>query len=406
MRKRLAWTPFLTLCALGGFAIFSSTMSKNPALPLFTKSLGVSTSTIGLIAAASTVVGILVSLPAGVLSDVIGRKRVIMLAAFVFASAPFLYLLVHGPGALVLVRIYHGLATAILGPVAMAAVADTHDVGRGERMAWYSSATMVGRFLAPTAGGLLIIGQDFRLVFLGCGVAGIIALVASIVLPESAKVETAAKAKLSESWATIRTGLRQVVTSVPILVTASAEAGQYLAFGCVEVYLVLYAQGLGFSTVQIGTLFTAQVLITTLTKPALGRLSDRMGRNRFIVGGLLLDALTMAMMPWVRAYWLLMLLTSAFGLALATVTSSTSALVSDLAHQKAYGAALGTLSSIMDIGHASGPILGGLLVGNAGRYQMAFAIIAGILTAASVVFATVVREPAKAAVTEGNAAGG
>jgi len=127
-------SPFLLLCLTGGLAIFSSTMAKNPVLPLFIRSLGVSVGTLGFIAAASTVVGIVVSLPAGVVSDVIGRRRVILVAAFVFATAPFLYLLVDLPWQLVLVRIYHGLATAILGPVAMAAVADTYEQGRGERM--------------------------------------------------------------------------------------------------------------------------------------------------------------------------------------------------------------------------------------------------------------------------------
>ena len=147
---------------MGGLAIFSSTMSKDPALPLFIRSLGVSVSDVGYIAAASTIVGVVVSIPAGILSDIIGRRRVILVAAVVFATAPFLYLLITAPWQLALVRIYHGLATAILGPVAMAAVADTYEKGRGERMAWYSSATMVGRFVAPFVGGLLIFGNDFR----------------------------------------------------------------------------------------------------------------------------------------------------------------------------------------------------------------------------------------------------
>src|SRR5512136_591230 len=140
--------------------------------------MGVPLSTVGFIAAASTVVGIVVSLPAGILSDIIGRRRVILMAAIVFATAPFLYLLITSPWQLVLVRVYHGLATAILGPVAMAAVADTFKKGRGEHMGWYSSATMIGRFLAPLVGGVLIFGEDFRWVYLADGFAGMLALVA------------------------------------------------------------------------------------------------------------------------------------------------------------------------------------------------------------------------------------
>jgi len=108
-------SPFLLLCLTGALAIFSSTMAKNPALPLFIRSLGVPVATVGFIAAASTIVGILVSLPAGMLSDIIGRRRVLLAAAVIFATAPFLYLLVALPWQLVLVRIYHGLATAVLG---------------------------------------------------------------------------------------------------------------------------------------------------------------------------------------------------------------------------------------------------------------------------------------------------
>ena len=140
MKTKLS--PFVLLCIMGGLAIFSSTMAKNPALPLFIRSLGAPLSTVGYIAAASTIVGIVVSFPAGILSDIIGRRRVMLIAAVVFATAPFLYLVIAAPWQLVLVRIYHGLATAILGPVALAAIADTFDKGRGERMGWYSSATM------------------------------------------------------------------------------------------------------------------------------------------------------------------------------------------------------------------------------------------------------------------------
>ena len=89
-------SPFRLLCGTGLMALFSSTMSKSPVLPLFADRLGASAADIGLIAAASTVVGIVVSLPAGALSDLWGRRRVILLAMVVFASAPFSYLVVTG----------------------------------------------------------------------------------------------------------------------------------------------------------------------------------------------------------------------------------------------------------------------------------------------------------------------
>ena len=368
-------TPFLLLCVMGGLAIFSSTMAKNPVLPLFIRSLGVPVSTVGFIAAASTVVGILVSIPAGILSDVIGRKRVILVAAFVFATAPFLYLLVHLPWQLVLVRIYHGLATAILGPVAMAAVADTYQKGRGERMGWYSSATMVGRFLAPFVGGALIFGENYHWVFLVDGISGVLALLAAICLPISVSATGPVGETLRRERGKIGRELGVIFRHPGILATSGIEAVQYFAYGTIETYLPIYLnEKLKYTPMEIGLLFTVQILAATVTKPVMGRVSDRYGRVPMIAAGLALGGVTTAVMILSNNYFVIAVLVGVFGLGLATTTASTSALVADLSKAYARGSALGVLSSIMDVGHSTGPMVAGILIA-ATSYEMTFGVV-------------------------------
>ncbi len=384
-------SPFLILCIMGGLAIFSSTMAKNPALPLFIRALGVPIATVGFIAAASTIVGIIVSLPAGILSDIIGRRRLILIAAIVFATAPFFYLLVSSPWQLVAVRIYHGMATAILGPVAMAAVADTFDKKRGERMGWYSSATMVGRFVAPLAGGALIFGEDFRWVFLVTGAAGILALVAAFRLPLLTASSNSAGEALKRGRGDIRRDIITILTHRGILATSIIEAAQYFAFGCMEVFLPIYLhEQAGFPPLVIGLLFTIQIAVAALTKPVMGRLSDRYGRVPLIAAGLVLGGITMAFMTYSNNYLALALLIGLFGLGLATVTASTGALVADLSQASSHGSAMGVLSSVMDIGHSTGPIAGGLLI-SAYRYNTAFGVIGAGLILAGLVFGLIMR---------------
>lgn len=79
---------FWALCVVGFFAILSSTMAKNPVLNPFASSLGTPEAFMGFVAAASTIPGILVSLPAGSLSDIFGRRKVLFVSGAVFASAP------------------------------------------------------------------------------------------------------------------------------------------------------------------------------------------------------------------------------------------------------------------------------------------------------------------------------
>ena len=77
-----------------------------------------------MVAAVSAFTGILASVPAGILSDRWGRKRLLFVSAVVFSSAPFLYLLVTNLWQLAVVRFYHGVATAIFIPVSLALVSD------------------------------------------------------------------------------------------------------------------------------------------------------------------------------------------------------------------------------------------------------------------------------------------
>jgi MFS family permease len=389
MKNRIS--PFLLLCVMGGLAIASSTMAKNPVLPLFIRTLGVQVSTVGFIAAASTLVGVFVSFPAGILSDVIGRRRMILASAIVFATAPFLYLLVDSPGLLVAVRIYHGLATAILGPVAMAAVASTFDERRGERMAWYSSATMVGRFVAPFIGGALIFGEDYRWVFLVTGVFGVLALLAAVRWSFTKGMGGAPAIQQKRTWGDFGKDLTTLLTNRGILATSLMEAAQYFAFGCLEVYLPIYLkEQAGFSTIEIGSLFTVQIIVAALTKPIMGRLSDKYGRVLMLALGLMAGGATLALMIHLTNYFLLAILVGLFGLGLATVTASSAALVADISRVSSHGSALGMLSSVMDIGHSTGPMVGGLLVG-AYDYKFAFGIIGAGLIAVSLLYTLVMR---------------
>jgi len=376
---------------MGGLAIFSSTMAKNPVLPLFIRSLDVPMGTVGFIAAASTVVGIVVSLPAGILSDIVGRRRVILIAAVVFASAPFLYLLVTQPWHLVLVRVYHGFATAILGPVAMAAVADTFDSGRGEKIGWYSSATMVGRFLAPFVGGALIFGNDFDWVYLVTGIIGTLSLIAALKLPRPVIARVSADELIKKERGDIKRDIMAMLTHRGILTTSVVEAVQYFAFGCLEVFLPIYLnEQMGFKPLSIGLLFTIQLLVAALAKPWMGRLSDRYGRVPTIIIGLLFGAVSITLITWSNNYAVIAVLIGLFGLGLATVTASSAALVADLARESSYGGALGILSSVMDIGHSTGPMAGGLLIA-AHNYRTTFGIMGGILAFTSLAFALTMR---------------
>ena len=150
--RRMVW--YLSL--LGFFAIFSTTISKNPVLPLFSQAIGANDAVIGLIAAVSPLTGILFSFPVGVLSDHLGRRRLLITSGVVFLSAPLFYLFITDPLWLIPVRFFHGTATAILVPVISAVIAERFPENKGAMLGQFSSATLLGRTIAPLVGGIII----------------------------------------------------------------------------------------------------------------------------------------------------------------------------------------------------------------------------------------------------------
>jgi MFS family permease len=141
---------------------------------------------------------------------------------------------------------------------------------------------------------------------------------------------------------------------------------------------------------QIGVVLGLQVITTTVAKPFLGKLSDRFNRITPIVAGHLIGALALLCLAGGASLYYLVPASLLMGLGVATVTSSTAAFVSELATEGHRGAALGFMSTVMDVGHASGPVITGLLVTVIG-YQVTFVLITCVVVVAAFTYAGYMR---------------
>jgi len=377
---------FWVLCAVGLFAILSSTMSKNPVLNPFARALGTPDSLMGFVAAASTIPGILVSLPAGSLSDIFGRRRILLLSTAVFASAPFFYLLVGVWWQLALVRFYHGFATAIFVPVANAFVVELYPYKRAERTSLFSSMTVVGRTLAPFLGGYILFITDygFHELYLAVGLAGSAALVVAAMLlratPESRKTPRGGSSRLLEGWAA-------VAGKPSIMVVGLVEAAQYYAFGATEFFLVGYLREIArFDSFSYGAILGSQLAVIPLLKPLMGKFSDKVGRKIPIVVGSALSALALTAVPFTTQFMWLLLISVLYGIGFSMVTSSTPALVSELTEERFVGTGMGFLGTVMDVGQTMGPIITGLILATGPGYVGSFSALAALLLIVSLVF--------------------
>jgi len=366
-------------------------MSKSPVLKPFSLSLGTPTDLTGFVAAASTIPGILISLPVASLSDVYGRKKFLLTAGFVFASAPFLYLLITVWWQLILVRFYHGFATAIFVPVAQASVAELFPTKRGERISLFSSATNVGRLIAPALGGyiLFVTADNFHVLYLGVAVAGVTALIMGLSFLTGRKQPTAVQQGNSEEAVKkVFRGWGTVARSRGVLMVSFVQACQYYAYGATEFYLAGYLpEVVQLNKFLTGVIITSIIGVAIFAKPYMGRVSDKIGRQIPIVAGCIVSGLPLLAIPFVTDFWVLLLLVLIYGFGFATVTASTPALITELAPKKLVGTSMGFLGTIMDVGQTLGPIVSGLILATNLQYYGVFPSLTFVLLFSCIVFA-------------------
>jgi MFS family permease len=364
-------------------------MSKNPVLKPFATNLGTPDDLLGIVAAASTIPGILISLPAASLSDVFGRRKVLLFAAFVFASAPFLYLGVNSWWTLALVRFYHGFATAIFMPVAEASIATLFPTKRGERISLFNSATAVGRALAPFLGGYILFAtnESFFTLYVAVGIAGITAFAVALLFLAEKRTLAMEPAPVENSPRKIFSGWLTIIQNTSVLGVSFVQAVQYFVFGSVEFFLVGYLiDVVKLDLFSVGIITGSEIAALVIARPFIGRISDRIGRTKPIIAGTLASCLLVAAVPFTTQFPVLLVLAVAYGVSFATVLSSTSPMVCDLVPATLVGASMGFLSTTMDIGQTLGPIISGVIFASSLRYTGLFLTLSFVLALSIVVF--------------------
>jgi MFS transporter, DHA1 family, multidrug resistance protein len=373
---------FAILCTIGVFCFISYNMVRMPVLALFAESLGASPERIGVIVSVSTLTGVFLKLPSGALSDIYGRRVLLRVGVIAFGIPPFFYPFISDLDALTILRLFHGLATAIFAPSALATVAELYRERRGAALGTYTACTQSGALLGPFIGGYLAFAYGFSSAFVTAGIFGCAAIAMFYSLHLSPPPPRVHDKGSSSVWAEMWKGFTIVARNRKVLITSSTDAAKMIANGALMAFLPLYGVSVGLNAGEVGLLFTVQSLTSFISKPIMGRVSDRLGRQPLIMLGLLICAATFVSIPHVAGFALLLLLSAGFGFGEAVVSSSSSAFVADSSEFKTLGAGMGMQGTIGDIGHASGPLLAGVLIANM-SYAGAFGVIAGLQVSAA-----------------------
>jgi len=163
---------------------------------------------------------------------------------------------------------------------------------------------------------------------------------------------------------------RSLAKGAPVLVWSQMD-GRFWAFISVltlftlgnssDAFLMLRAQTLGFSTVEIFLVVAAFNLVVTLTSTKGGALSDSLGRRGMILAGWLIYSLIYLGFAFASARWHIWILYAGYGLYYGAFLGASSALVADLVPEHVCGTAYGIFNAALGIAAFPASLLAGLL---------------------------------------------
>lgn len=354
-------------------------MGKTPLLPIFAASLGATDLFLGLVVSVSTLTGLLLKPLIGMLSDRQGRRVWLLAGTAFFVLMPFLYRFVHSPEQLLLIRVIHGLATAIYGPVTLASIAELRASGVAERLGWFGMARSGGYIVGPALAGWLLLTHEPVAVFTLVGLISALALLPVLYLNSGRLPAAGKRAPLSRQ---VRSAMLAAGRTPGIWLAGALEMVLYVALYTVKTFLPIYALAAGTNVALVGLFFAVQEAAHLLARPIGGRVADRLGFIPAIAGGMLLMAGGLAALPVLEGAALLLpaLVT---GCAQALIFPATLGLISRQIPAGNLGAAMGFVGMMQNLGKVLGPVAGGVLLGLTGFETLLWLLAATLLAGVS-----------------------
>ncbi len=274
------------LLAVSLFLFIAATNILTPLLPAVRDDFGVSIATAGVIVGSYGLARLVVDLPAGFLADVVGYRRLSVIAVVVLVLSSLVGLASPTVEVLIGVRIGSGIAVGILAMVILAALSATaSNANRGKVMSLFHVANNVGIAAYPLAGGLIGTVAGWRVTF---GITAVLAVAAgAILLPLLPRIDFNAaegrsgKADPSRVLYGRQRALALAVTNFGVV------ANMIHRHGFRNTILPLYAATvLGLGGLSIATAIALMSIAGLFVATPGGMLGDRIGRRRVIAVGL------------------------------------------------------------------------------------------------------------------------
>ena len=309
----------------------------------------------GVILSVTTLMGIFLNIPFGVIENRMNMKRVLQIVLLIYAVLALLYPAANSFMSLLLVSVARGIASSFLWLTSWAYVfAYTEKRVKRKETGFFSDMNDFASALSPIVGGLVAI-LSFFLPFYLLSLTSLAAFgVVSLYLKEIPKPE---KASLKLQMTTLFRYMRnsRFVKTVFLIVVFYALINVYYSF------LSVFLNGEGIPIPLIGVILTAALLPAVALEVPIGNVIDKHGIRKTLVIAASLTVLTGILMPFSSNFFYVLTTVIAFTVSYTMIFIALYSRMSDIMGESKT-AITGAIATFKDLGYTIGPLVAGTLM--------------------------------------------
>jgi len=339
-----------------GFSIMTGMSLSSSFLSIMADQLDPSGALVGMVVSAWFLSRIFLELPAGIISDRIGRRKLLviglglaMLGPTLCSQATHIYILIIG-------RAFWGMGTALYFMSNMALLMDILPVDvRGSAIGLFQGIENIGSFMGAPLGALLATMFSFQKVFYFTIVFTLISFIVAMRSKDLTEVTSKSESKHSLSFKQISGSLR----NWSILIVCLCVFLRMLVIqGIFQTVLQIYLnKDMGLTVGDIGWVVSMKVLGQIIFLLIAGYLSDRYGRKPVLAFGFGVGAISIISFILSKSFTGLLISGFLGGVGEGLGITTLLALLTDIAPANARGGAVGLYRTFMDVGGFLGPIV-------------------------------------------------
>ncbi len=318
-------------------------------MPLYAKSIGATPAQIGIINGSFTFTAALLSIPAGMATDRLGRKIPVIIGLLAIAVSSLLIPICYLPSQMAVVYALFGVGLAAFAPAMLTMVADTVPPEKfGWAYGFYTTAGYLGMAIGPAVGGILAESAGLSGVFIiSGGMSTAVTMLALFMLPRcKSRHKSELSAVLGNSFLLLRNHIFQSCLIATI--------GSCIGFGIFLTFLPLSAVLYGLTLAQVGILFAVQAMTNVICRIPIGIIADRMDRRWIVTFGLFVLALSLGALGQAERFSNMMVWSVSTGIGMSLIYTAIGAMIAEQVPLLQRGLAMGIYHSCLFLGMTAG----------------------------------------------------